>query len=139
MNHTSFQRCHKKDAIHDDACRTLHDMGFSVYDSHKAGGGFGDAVVGACMITDILEFKTGNAPYTEAQVKLHKAWRGRPIVTLRSLAAVREWGLRELHERRRQPMPKALLAVESVAPGVHVVEPRCVHRKAGEPCSQTTI
>ena len=107
----SFCRRFKKDAIHDDACQTLHDMGFSVHDSHKAGGGFGDAVVGACLITDILEFKTGNAPYTPLQVKFHKEWRGRPIVTLRSLAAVLEWGLRQLHERRRQPMQKALTAV----------------------------
>jgi hypothetical protein len=120
MKHSSFQRHYKKDAIHDDACRTLHDMGFSVHDTYKVGNGFGDAVVGACLVTDILEFKTGNAPYTDLQQKFHQNWRGLPIVTLRSLAEVREWGLRVLNERRRHTgrrPPNALTCVHRQQPG----------------------
>lgn len=111
MTHTSYSRRAKKDAIHDEACKFLHDVGFSVFDSHKVGGGFGDAVVGAADVNDILEFKTGNAPYTDDQIEFHRTWRGRKPVTLRSMAEVKEWVLRVLHERRRQPERRMLIGV----------------------------
>jgi len=108
MRHTSYSRRAKKDAIHDDACKFLHDVGGSVFDSHEVGHGLGDALVGLAGETDILEFKTGDEPLTPAQQKFHATWRGRPPVVLRSMAAVKEWALRTLHERRRQAAPKLL-------------------------------
>jgi hypothetical protein len=116
VNHTSYIGKHKVDSFHADAIKMLTDMGFTMIDFSKVGGGVADALAGAHGEDDFLEFKTGDAPYTEAQKKLRARWRGRKSTTLRSLDAVREWGLRTLHERCRRNAQKQL------AP--------CAHREA---------
>jgi Holliday junction resolvase len=95
----------KRDSIHAESARLLRDMGFSVYDAAHAGNDFPDLVVGACDVTDLLELKTGSAPLTSGQLEFHAKWRGRRVVVLRSVEEVREWGIRQLHERRRALTP----------------------------------
>jgi hypothetical protein len=125
--HGSFHRRHKVDAIHHEALAFLHDIGFSVADTSKLGGGYPDADVGACGVNDLLEFKTGTAPFTPAQEKFIAEWRGREVVVLRSMPAVKEWGLRTLHERKRSSQPdqhRALTPVVVDIPKTHVVDGR---------------
>jgi len=125
--HGSFHRRHKVDAIHYEALAFLRAVGFSVADTSKLWNGYPDADVGACGVNDLLEFKTGNEPLTPAEEKFHREWRGRPPVILRSMPAVKEWGLRTLHERKRseQPSPsRALTPMVVPIPQTHVVDGR---------------
>ena len=101
MMHSSFSGRHKKDGYHNDACRVLLAYGFSVRDRSKAGGGIPDLALGMCDITDEMELKVGNAPYTKAQIAYRTGWSGRPIVTMRSLAEVEAWARKTAFERRR--------------------------------------
>ena len=91
----------KLDGYHTDAVRVLKAYGFSVRDRSSAGAGIPDLAVGMCDITDEIELKVGNKPYTKAQVKYREGWRGRPFVTLRSLAEVEAWAKKTAFERRR--------------------------------------
>jgi Holliday junction resolvase len=95
----------KRDSFHAEAVRFLEAVGFSVYDAAHAGHSLPDLVVGAAGVTDLVELKTGNAPLTDGQAVFLERWRGRPVVVLRSMAAVKEWALRQLHERRRSITP----------------------------------
>lgn len=100
MDHFSHSSRHKKDGYHDDAVRVLEAYGFSVRDRSRAGGGIPDLAVGMCDITDELELKVGSRPYTKAQVAYREGWRGRPFVTLRSLADVDAWAAKTAKERK---------------------------------------
>jgi hypothetical protein len=100
--HSSCYHRHNLDTHHTESCKFLKQIGFSVDDTSKRGGGRQDVCVGAGGVDFRLEFKTGDAPHTEAQEKFHREWRGRKIETLRSLQEVKEWGLRTLHELRRR-------------------------------------
>jgi hypothetical protein len=111
MKHASYQRRHKLVSHHTKSCKFLRAIGFSIDDSSARGGGRQDVGVGACGVDFRLEFKTGDEPLTPAQEKFHREWRGRKIEILRSFAETQAWGLRTLHELRRQPMPKVLAAV----------------------------
>jgi Holliday junction resolvase len=100
----------KRDAIHVESVNLLRALGFSVYDAAHAGDSFPDVCVGLAGVTDLIEFKTGNAPLTDGQVVFANNWRGRPVVVLRSVAAVREWGLKQCHERRRDESHRSTLS-----------------------------
>jgi hypothetical protein len=100
MMHSSFSGRHKKDGYHDPAVKLLLAYGFSVRDRSKAGGGIPDLAAGICDITDEIELKVGNKPYTKAQVAYREGWRGRPFVTLRSLADVDAWAAKTAKERK---------------------------------------
>ena len=99
--HTSFSRRHDVDSHHKASCDFLRQIGFSVDDTSRRGGGRQDVCVGAGGVDFRLEFKTGDAPLREAQAKFHREWRGRKIEILRSLDETKAWGLRTLHELRR--------------------------------------
>ena len=128
VNHSSYQRRHKVDAIHYEALAWFKDVGFSASDTSKLGDGYPDIALGCSGVDIGVELKTDNAPLTQAQVKAHAAWRGHPRVVLRSMAAVKEWGLRTLHElRRRKAQPcahRALTPVVVPIPEGHVLDGR---------------
>ena len=100
MGHSSYCGRHKKDGYHDRAVNLLEAYGFSVRDRSKAGGGIPDLAVGMCDITDEIELKVGNKPYTKAQMVYREDWRGRPFVTLRSLEEVATWAEATAKERK---------------------------------------
>jgi hypothetical protein len=109
--HASATKKHHRDTHHNESCDFLYQIGFSIDDSSARGGGRQDVSVGACGVDFRLEFKTGDEPLTPAQEKFHREWRGRKIEILRSLSETKAWGLRTLHELRRQTAPKALRSV----------------------------
>ena len=98
----TYYRKHKVDAIHYEALAWFRAVGFSAEDTSKRGDGYPDIALGCAGVDIGVELKTDNAPLTPAQMVAHAAWRGHPRVILRSMAAVKEWGLRTLHELRRQ-------------------------------------
>ena len=128
--HSSVYRKHKVDAIHYEALDWFLRVGFSAADTSKLGDGYPDIALGCSGVDIGVELKTDDAPFTPAQTKAHAAWRGHPRVVLRSMAEVKEWGLRTLHELRRgkaQPDPHRALE-----PCVHTHEHTAeIHR--GEP------
>ena len=110
MSHSSCYRRHHLDSHHVESCKFLQQIGFSIDDTSKRGSGRQDVCVGAGGVDFRLEFKTGDAPSTEAQERFHREWRGRKIVILRSLEETKEWGLRTLHELRRSQTPLLVAA-----------------------------
>ena len=124
--HASFSRRSRKDADHDDIMEVLSSFGWSMVDTHEVGlvvPGFPDAIGGLNGVTDLFEFKAGEkAKLEDSQVEFARTWRGSKIVRLDSKAHAIAWATYTRLDRRRQPVVKALPAVVSVAPGVHVVE-----------------
>ena len=81
----------KRDSIHSAVVGAFRGMGISVYDAAHAGNSFPDLVVGCNGITYLVELKTGTAPQTEGQAAFAKAWRGSPVVVLRSVKDCVDW------------------------------------------------
>jgi len=86
----------KRDAIHCAIVGAFRQMGFSVADMAHAGHSFPDLVVGWNGVSHLVEVKTGKAPLTDGQVAFAEAWRGSPVVVLRSVTEAVDWatGLR---------------------------------------------
>lgn len=83
----------RTDSFQADLVRDLRKMGISVAVTSDLGDGFTDLVLGKHGITDLAECKVGNAPYTPAQIKFHREWKGRPILTFRSYEEGIKWGM----------------------------------------------
>ena len=81
----------KRDAIHVAVVEAFNKMGLSVADMAHAGHNFPDLVVGWSGVTHLVELKTGNAPHTAGQVAFAAAWRGSPVVVLRSVTDAIDW------------------------------------------------
>jgi Holliday junction resolvase len=81
----------KRDSIHSAVVDAFRKMGLSVYDASHAGKSFPDLVVGYGRATYLVELKTGKAPLTAGQVSFAAAWRGSPVVGLRSVTEAIDW------------------------------------------------
>ena len=92
----------KRDAIHSAVVDAFKDMGLSVYDAAHAGHDFPDLVIGWAGLTHLVELKTGNAPLTPGQKSFAAAWRGSPVVILRSVTEAVDWAC----SIRRSPNPQ---------------------------------
>lgn len=113
--HLSGSKRHHRDTTHKPIARVLEEFGWKVIDMSAVGAlvpGYPDMTIGQGGITDHIQAKTGDEPLTEAEAKFHEAWRGRPIVILRSTSEAEAWARRERHERRRQNDAKALEAAK---------------------------
>jgi hypothetical protein len=80
-----------RDAIHCAVVGAFRQIGLSVYDASHAGKSFPDLVVGTGGVTYLVELKTGKAPLTAGQIAFATAWRGSPVVVLRSVTAAVDW------------------------------------------------
>ena len=58
--------------------------GATVYSTADLGGGFPDLILGYRGRTILLEVKDPKGKLTQPQVEFHAAWRGTPVVILRS-------------------------------------------------------
>ena len=111
--HASSAKQHHRDTTHKPITRILELFGWKMHDTSAVGRlvpGFPDAVGGQGGITDMFQFKTGEEPLSDPEETFHRAWRGRPIVILRSEVEAESWARRERHERRRQSEARALAA-----------------------------
>jgi len=81
----------KRDAIHGAVVEAFRKCGLSVYDAAHAGRDFPDLVVGWNGVTHLVEIKTGKAPMPPGQVAFSAAWRGAPVVVLRSVTEAVDW------------------------------------------------
>jgi hypothetical protein len=118
--HLSGTKKHHRDTTHRPIAAVLEAFGWTVVDMSAVGAlvpGYPDMTIGQGGITDHVQAKTGNEPLSPAEEAFHRAWRGRPIVILRSTSEAESWARRERHERSRQSEAKALSA--------------CVHRTPG--------
>lgn len=83
----------RTDSYQADLVRDLRKMAFSVAVTSDVGGGFTDLVVGKYYQTWLVELKTDDAEYTPDQIKFHREWKGRPILTFRSYEEGIRWGM----------------------------------------------
>lgn len=83
----------RTDSFQADLVRDLRKMAFSVAVTSDVGDGYPDLTLGKFGITDLAECKVGNADYTPDQVKFHREWKGRPILTFRSYEEGIRWGM----------------------------------------------
>ena len=79
----------KPDANHAAVVEALRKIGASVCDLKAVGGGCPDLVVGYKGICQFMEIKDSAKPpskqkLTDLQLAWHAAWRGRPVVVVRS-------------------------------------------------------
>ena len=81
----------KVDVNHSLIVKTLRDLGCSVFDSSKVGGGFPDLVVGKNNKTVLVEVKANEkAKFTPAQELFMVNWRGSAIARIDTVdAAIR--------------------------------------------------
>ena len=81
----------KVDANHSIIVKTLRDLGCSVFDTSRVGGGFPDIVVGRNNKTILVEIKASEkAKYTTAQELFMMNWKGSAVARIDSVdAAVR--------------------------------------------------
>jgi hypothetical protein len=117
--HASGSKKHHRDLTHNPIAEILEAFGWKVVDTSAVGPdvpGFPDMVIGQGGITDMVQAKTGDEPFTPAEAKFHAGWRGRPIVVLRSKEETIEWARRERHERRQQ---SAHVTQKQLGPCVH--------------------
>ena len=81
----------KVDVNHSLIVKTLRDLGCSVFDSSKVGGGFPDLVVGKNNKTVLVEVKANEkAKFTPAQELFMVNWRGSAVARIDTVdAAIR--------------------------------------------------
>ncbi len=73
----------KVDQNHSLIVKTLRDLGCSVFDTSRVGGGFPDIVVGKNNKTILVEIKaTEKSKYTPAQEMFMMNWRGSAVARL---------------------------------------------------------
>jgi len=85
----------KRDGNHTAIVRALLDAGRSVQDLSAVGGGCPDLLVGFAGRCVLLEIKCsrkegGSDRVSANQVLWHRAWRGTPVVVVRSVAEALE-------------------------------------------------
>jgi hypothetical protein len=108
--HASGSKKHHRDLTHKPIAEILEAFGWKVIDTSAVGPevpGFPDMVIGQGGITDMVQAKTGNEPFTPAEATFHAEWRGRPIVVLRSTEEAITWARTERHARRQQSAREA--------------------------------
>ena len=82
-------RTHKPDAILNDVCKALEEIGAKA--CRVVGPlGFPDLVVGYCGITILLEVKSGDKPLRKSQTDWIAAWPGQVAVAYSPDMAVRK-------------------------------------------------
>lgn len=76
----------KVDVNHSLIVKTLRDLGCSVFDTSRVGGGFPDIVVGKNNKTILVEIKANEkSPYTTAQELFMMNWKGSAVVRIDSI------------------------------------------------------
>ena len=130
--HASATKRHHRDLTHNPIAEVLEAFGWTVVDTSAVGAlvpGYPDMAIGQGGINDYVQAKSGNEPLTASEAKFHAAWRGRPIVVLRSKEHAETWARKERHKRRqdsaREAQMRALTPVAGV--GFH----RCETPKEG--------
>ena len=63
----------------------LRQVGASVIHLHTVGHGCPDLLVGYRGVNHLIEIKADNGRMTQAQLALHGAWRGAPVIIVRSV------------------------------------------------------
>lgn len=76
----------KVDVNHSLIVKTLRDLGCSVFDTSRVGGGFPDIVVGKNNKTILVEIKANEkSKYTPAQELFMMNWRGSAVARIDSV------------------------------------------------------
>lgn len=88
------------DANHNDIAGHYKKLGCSVEELARLGYKI-DLLVGLVGVTDLVEVKTEDGTPTKTQSEFNKTWRGRPVVTVRTLDDVVEHVNRVRRERRQ--------------------------------------
>lgn len=81
-----MRRAAKADLNQPDIVDALRQMGASVVHLHTVGQGCPDLLVGFRGRTQLVEVKGERGTLTQPQREWHQAWRGSPVVILRSVA-----------------------------------------------------
>lgn len=76
------RRAARTDANHGEIIEAFRKCGFTVYDTSRLGGGFGDCVIAKLFRTAIVEIKDGTKPpsqriLTQPEQKFRDTWAGR--------------------------------------------------------------
>lgn len=81
----------KVDANHSIIVKTLRDLGCSVFDTSRVGGGYPDLTIGKNSKTILVEIKANEkAKYTTAQELFMMNWKGSAVARIDSVdAAIR--------------------------------------------------
>lgn len=101
----------RRDSTHAEIRQELRDLGATVSDTGDVGHDFPDLVVGLAGATFLVEAKSATGDLSDGQSKFAKAWRGAPIVVIRSRAEAREWLIRTRHELAGRNTQRRLEAI----------------------------
>lgn len=80
-------RARRVDANHARIVKAFRQMGCSVHDTSRLGGGFPDLVIGKHGLNVLVEIKDGSKPpsarkLTDDEAQFHAAWKGRVATVL---------------------------------------------------------
>lgn len=91
----------RRDSTHAEIREELRALGATVADTGDLGRDFPDLVAGFCGASFLVEAKAAKGELSDGQSEFARAWRGSPVVVLRSREQAREWYLRTRHELTR--------------------------------------